>query len=1344
MTPDGESVGIPSIERPAGAHGRIGRAVAAGAWLFAAYVLTAAGSLAYLHYGVASPILLESVAVPWLAVGVGVAGIMIGGSRLWPAIFLGSWLVWGPISGGAPFTVTVDAAAEAATIVLIARLLGSWGYRREFDRFRDPLLLVAAALIGRTLAVLADDAGALFGAWLRPDWVSAQFRVAVTAVDGHTPAIGTRLLDYSFKWILDGVAGVVLVVPAALSNRAELWQALRAKTAAAVAWFAAFGVLAAAAIFVPGVLFRMVMVITALLLVIWAAIDFGAFATAVAVLLMTAVAVIRVGLGYYREAGFGVVDIVSLLWGAVALFAMCGYLTVTLVAERRRDFARLATLAERYRRLFHANPAALIVTDAAGERIVDVNEAALRQYGYHAEELEARTFRQLAVHGPEPASVPDGADVIVNPPIRHRTAAGGLLDVELESFPLEVAGERFQLWHVLDVSAQAEMRRRLLDAADRERERLAGELHDGLGQVLTGLSLGAQSLLMRSRRAGAISPDSLEFVDLARGQASQQLETVSAGASPLEAAHGDLRAALRQLPETLPPEVRARLSVAIDEQAPLKLSLERSEHLLRVAQEALNNALKHARANRIELTLAVRADRVQLCVDDDGVGAAPPTPAGAGKSGLGMDSMATRASAAGAELTVGPRPGGGTRVACECPQVAPDPVVGAAPSDTDLAPPGDRGRWARWRASTPDTARTAAYCLLLAAACAAGSVLTVTLAAAIDPRLEMAGSQLVVPSLMAGAAAAGLVLGGAQLWPGVFLGVLVAYGAVERLPWSFGALASTASVCGSLLILAMLRMGRFTRTFDRWQDPLVLLGAAAVGWACAESLICMLLLAYAALNPGALGPGFTALLTAPSGESPVATTAFLSAALRWWADTTAGVVLSVPVMVAIPPLWHSASGHRRELLAWLAAAATWLVGLFGTAVVSPLAFVAVALVLVTWAAVRFGVALATGATLVGAMAMATGFALRVGALSHTGAVIGVIELWGMLVVLTLVGLFVTALMAERNRARREIVKVGERYRALFATAPYPVWLSEPDGGRLLMVNDRAVSTYGYEAQELLGLRVADLLMGPAMQLSAALDPDGGYATLRSRTKQGRVLEIELLSLPIDLDDGPARLWFARDVTETNRLRRLAIEATDAERARIASELRAGLGRILKELDTAIVALKTAPAGAAAALVEPVADAARRAAAFCRQISHRVAPARAEEWDLIDAVRAIGERLPESMRPRVEVGVAERSPLSLADARGRQLFELIREMTLQAAARGCDSRIRVQLEVSPAAVTVTVEARRGPGAAPASTARAPTLALRARSLGARLWERSDGSGIHQTCECPQRESEAAFA
>jgi hypothetical protein len=107
-------------------------------------------------------------------------------------------------------------------------------------------------------------------------------------------------------------------------------------------------------------------------------------------------------------------------------------------------------------------------------------------------------------------------------------------------------------------------------------------------------------------------------------------------------------------------------------------------------------------------------------------------------------------------------------------------------------------------------------------------------------------------------------------------------------------------------------------------------------------------------------------------------------------------------------------------------------------------------------------------------------------------------------------------------------------------------------------------------------------------------------------------------------------------------------------------------------------------------------------------------------------------------------VAERSPLSLADARGRQLFELIREMTLQAAARGCDSRIAVQLEVSPAAVTVTVDARRGPGAAPASTARAPTLALRARSLGARLWERSDGSGIHQTCECPQRESEAAFA
>ncbi len=59
------------------------------------------------------------VVVPWLAVGVGVAGLLLGGEQLWPALFIGSWAVWGVIVGDQLVSVTVGAAAEVGSIVLI-------------------------------------------------------------------------------------------------------------------------------------------------------------------------------------------------------------------------------------------------------------------------------------------------------------------------------------------------------------------------------------------------------------------------------------------------------------------------------------------------------------------------------------------------------------------------------------------------------------------------------------------------------------------------------------------------------------------------------------------------------------------------------------------------------------------------------------------------------------------------------------------------------------------------------------------------------------------------------------------------------------------------------------------------------------------------------------------------------------------------------------------------------------------------------------------------------------------------------------------------------------------------
>jgi hypothetical protein len=80
---------------------------AAGLLLFLSYVAISAGTALFLD-----PSLEESsVTTPWLAVGVGVAGVLLGGARLWPALFIGSWVVWGVILGDAAISVTVIAFA---------------------------------------------------------------------------------------------------------------------------------------------------------------------------------------------------------------------------------------------------------------------------------------------------------------------------------------------------------------------------------------------------------------------------------------------------------------------------------------------------------------------------------------------------------------------------------------------------------------------------------------------------------------------------------------------------------------------------------------------------------------------------------------------------------------------------------------------------------------------------------------------------------------------------------------------------------------------------------------------------------------------------------------------------------------------------------------------------------------------------------------------------------------------------------------------------------------------------------------------------------------------------------
>jgi len=209
------------------------------------------------------------------------------------------------------------------------------------------------------------------------------------------------------------------------------------------------------------------------------------------------------------------------------------------------------------------------------------------------------------------------------------------------------------------------------------------------------------------------------------------------------------------------------------------------------------------------------------------------------------------------------------------------------------------------------------------------------------------------------------------------------------------------------------------------------------------------------------------------------------------------------------------------------------------------------------------------------------------------------------------GMFLTVLLAERNRTLRELGATAQRYRRLFAHGPHSLWVEDRATGSIIMVNEQAIRHYGYSEDEWLALKAGDFAATPASTGRFGPAREHGSIETRHRLKSGALIEVELSYAPIYMDGRPTLLCFAVDVTERNALRRGFLEATDLERRRLGNELHLGIGRALAELEFAAKRFKrSALAGPVdSAAIELVAQASRRAAVVCRQTAHTVrAPA----------------------------------------------------------------------------------------------------------------------------------------
>jgi len=212
------------------------------------------------------------------------------------------------------------------------------------------------------------------------------------------------------------------------------------------------------------------------------------------------------------------------------------------------------------------------------------------------------------------------------------------------------------------------LEREMAGISDGERRRLGQDLHDGVCQQVTAALLRCQALERRLERGGTVSSTDFAPLSSLLADTIDDARNVARGLCPLEPEPEALAPALRALTKRTQElaAVRCECTTAGDVRVADPAT---AQHLYRIAQEALSNAVRHAKASRIRLEFRGTDGEFTLQVEDDGVGLPAAAPAG----GMGLRTMMYRAEVLGGKLTLAPAAGGGTRVTCRVPRAEGGP-----------------------------------------------------------------------------------------------------------------------------------------------------------------------------------------------------------------------------------------------------------------------------------------------------------------------------------------------------------------------------------------------------------------------------------------------------------------------------------------------------------------------------------------------------------------------------------------------------------------------------------------------------------------------------------------------
>lgn len=358
----------------------------------------------------------------------------------------------------------------------------------------------------------------------------------------------------------------------------------------------------------------------------------------------------------------------------LSIFCLVAIL-VSEIVERKRIEAELQNQRGILQSVLDSMGEGLVVANAEGKLLL----------------LNPVAERMLDMRGARPATLLELQDVYLPDLLRTHAAGQHPLtralrgeSVDAAELCLSRAGKGEDLWLLIngrpllnaagartgaviilsDITARRNLERQLAETSDREQRRLGQDLHDGLCQHLVSIGFATQILADKLQQQSLPEADESAKIVRLLNEAISQARNVARGLYLVQLDIGGLASALEELAAQV--QSLHHLSCTFEDKTAVPITETfAANDLFRIAQEAVNNAVKHANAKHINIRLTADDECVEVAVEDDGVGFAF---AYNKTRGMGVHIMNYRARMIGATCTIETPRGGGTIVKCSTPR----------------------------------------------------------------------------------------------------------------------------------------------------------------------------------------------------------------------------------------------------------------------------------------------------------------------------------------------------------------------------------------------------------------------------------------------------------------------------------------------------------------------------------------------------------------------------------------------------------------------------------------------------------------------------------------------------